>query len=257
LNLNKKEGTLKFHCGDFFAIRSYGLRSCIIRLLSSIRYGIPFKKTFSHVETAVSGKRNISAQAKCVMYVDNNREGIQKSDVIVFRLKKFYKTDKENHVAAAAAHLETRYAYGRYILDAFRITLAVFILFGSIFFILGIPVLFLVFPDVFKTVLKTNFMAWVALLVLLFIGIEIAKIFDKSSEDCAENASLIYSKNKRWAPIPKERNEFPNGMVQVWRNLVLNGVAEVVAEKKRGRKWEFKSKQDQPKIHEMILQKMI
>jgi hypothetical protein len=86
---------------------------------------------------------------------------------------------------------------------------------------------------------------------------KIAKKFDLLTEDCAENASLIYSKTKKWAPIPKERNEFPNGMVQVWRNLVLNKVADVVAEKEKGEKWKFRSPQQQATIRKKILQKLI
>ena len=102
-----------------------------------------------------------------------------------------------------------------------------------------------------------SLIALAAFILFMTIIIKIAKKFDLLTEDCAENASLIYSENKKWAPIPKERNEFPNGMVQVWRNLVLNGVANVVAKKKREGKWEFKSKQDQVKIRKRILQKMI
>jgi hypothetical protein len=244
------EGTMKFQCGDFFALRGYGPRSRFIRLLIFIRYGVPFKKTFSHVETAIDEKRNISAEAKGVMYVSNARKGIKKSDIIVFRFKKFNEQDQKKHKEAAEGHLTTKYAFARYALDASRIIRFVFIMFGWIFLIPGL--------------LLNNFRLFIVLLIalvafILFLTVimEIAKKFDLLTEDCAENVSLIYSENKRWAPIPKERNEFPNGMVQVWRNLVLNEVAEVVARKKRGGEWEFKSAQDQAKMRKMILQKMI
>jgi hypothetical protein len=46
-------------------------------------------------------------------------------------------------------------------------------------------------------------------------------------------------------------------MVQVWRNLVLNKVAEVVAEKEKGGKWKFKSPKQQADILKRILQKLI
>lgn len=240
---------MKFQGGDFFALKSYGPRSRLIRLLIFLRYGVPFKKTFSHVETAVDEKRNISAEAKGVMYVANDREGIKKSYVIVFRLKKFNEDDQNKHRKAAAGHIAIGYAYWRYALDASRIIRTAFILFGWIFLLVGIGISTYVFIRIL--------IALVAFVIFLTIVIEISKIFDLRTEDCAENASLIYSENKRWAPIPRERNEFPNGMVQVWRNLVLNGVAEVVAEKKRGGTWEFKSQQDQAEIREMILQKKI
>jgi hypothetical protein len=241
---------MEFQCGDFFAIRGYSLRSRLVRLLSSIRYGIPFKRTFSHVETAIDEDQNISAEAKGVMYVDNNRKGIEKSDGIVFRFKKFGPKDQKKHKEEADSHLATKYAFARYALDASVIIRFTFILFGWIFLIPGLIIkgsgLFI-----------GSLIALVAFILFLTLIIGIAKKIDLLTEDCAENVSLIYSKNKKWAPIPKERNEFPNGMVQVWRNLVLNKVAEVVAEKKRGKEWEFKSPQHQADILKRILQKLI
>lgn len=241
---------MKFQCGDFFALRGYSPRSRLVRLLSSIRYGIPFKRTFSHVETAIDEDRNISAGPKGVMYEKNDREGIEKSDVIVFRFKKFSLQDQQKHKKEAEKHLATKYAFARYVLDASVIIRFTFILFGWIFLIPG-----LVMRDL--KLFIGSLIALVAFILLLTLVISIAKKFDLLTEDCAENASLIYSKNKKWAPIPKERNEFPNGMVQVWRNLVLNKVAEVVAEKKKGEKWEFKTPQDQAEIFKKILQKLI
>jgi len=241
---------MKFQCGDFFAIRGYGSKSYLVRFLTSIRYGIPFKKTFSHVETAINKTQNISAEAKGVMYVDNDREGIEKSDVIVFRFKKFSLRDQQRHKTAAEKHLATKYAFARYFLDASVIIRAAFIMFGWIFLIPG-----LILGDL--GLFLVSLIALVTFILFLTLVIKIAKKFDLLTEDCAENASLIYSKNKKWAPIPKERNEFPNGMVQVWRNLVLNKVAEVVAEKEKGKKWKFKSPQQQAKIREKILEKLI
>jgi len=240
---------MKFQCGDFFAIRGYSPKSRLVRFLSSIRYGIPFKRTFSHVETAIDENQNISAEATGVKYVDNDREGLEKSDVIVFRFKKFSLQDQKRHQKAAKDHLATGYAFARYFLDASVIIRVAFILFGWIFLIPG-----LILGDLGLFII--SLIALVAFILFLTIVIIIAKKFDLLTEDCAENASLIYSKNKKWAPIPKERNEFPNGMVQVWRNLVLNKVAYVVAEKERGEK-KFKSPQHQAKIREKILKKLI
>jgi len=241
---------MKFQCGDFFALRGYSPRSRLVRLLSSIRYGIPFKSTFSHVETAIDEDQNISAEAKGVMYVDNNREGIKKSDVIVFRFKKFSPKDQKKHKEEAEDHLATKYAFARYALDASVIIRFTFILFGWIFLIPG-----LIKRDL--ALFLWSLGALVAFILFLTVVIKIAKKIDLLTEDCAENASLIYSKNKKWAPIPKERNEFPNGMVHVWRNLVLNKVADVVAEKKKGEEWEFKSPEQRADILERILRKLI
>ena len=133
---------MKFQCGDFFALRGYSLISRSIRFLTFVRYGIPFKKTFSHVESAVDDKNNVSA---------------------------------------------------------------------------------IVFVTLFKGYIKEK---------------------DKLTEDCAETQSLIYSEDGRWISLQKPRNEFPNGMVQVWENLILNGVAEVIAEKEKGGDWNWRHKEE-------------
>jgi hypothetical protein len=72
------------------------------------------------------------------MYVKNDRKGIEKSDVIVFRFKKFSLQDQKRHKKEAKKHLATKYAFARYALDASTIIRFTFVLFGWIFLIPGI-----------------------------------------------------------------------------------------------------------------------
>jgi len=213
---------MKFQCGDFFVLRGFGLISWGIRFLSSIRYGIPFKETFSHVESAINDKQNISAEPNGVMIVSNNRKKVTDAYAKVYRFKKFDDEDKKKHKEEAAKHEGIGYAFWRYALDAVRIIVVVLVLFwlfiAALNLLVGIVIL--------------------ALIIFLMLIKGFLKSKDMITEDCTETQSLIYSANKRWFPLPKPRNEFPNAMVQVWENLVLNGVAIVVAERQRGGEWE-------------------
>lgn len=215
---------MKFQTGDFFAIRGFGLVSRGIRLLTSIRYGIPFRETFSHVESAYDEKKNISAEADGVKILSNTRPKVTRAYAKVFRFKNFTTEDKANHKKKANDHDGIGYAFYRYALDAARIITFVLVLFWLFFTALDLLVGIIVG----------------ALIIFLILIKDFLKKKDKITEDCSETQSLIYSSNGRWYPLPNPRNEFPNGMVQVWENLVLNGVADVVAERQRGGGWVWK-----------------
>lgn len=220
-----------FQCGDFFVLRGFSLISRGIRLLTSVRYGIPFRETFSHVESAIDEEQNVSAEKSGVKIVSNKREKITKAYAKVYRLKKFDDDDKKNHKEEAVNnHVGKKYAFWRYLLDFIRIVTFICALFWGIVMMLN------------------KFVGLIVLMEIVFFflikGFLIKK--DKLTEDCAENQSLIYSANGRWFPLPRPRNEFPNGMVQVWENLVLNGVAVVVAERQKGGDWEWKIEEETP-----------
>jgi hypothetical protein len=223
-----KEGLMGFQCGDFFVLRGFGLISKGIRLLTSVRYGIPFRETFSHVESAINEKQNVSAEQNGVVIVDNDRPKVTDAYAKVYRFKKFDEEDKKKHEEESERHLGKRYAIWRYLLDTARIVSFLIIVFGWILALISI---------------------WVGVfLIAVFIMITLLKGFlrkkDKLTEDCAENQSLIYLANGRWFPLPNPRNEFPNGMVQVWENLVLNGIAVVVAERQKGGEWEWNPEEE-------------
>lgn len=215
---------MKFQCGDFFVLRGFGLISRGIRFLSSIRYGIPFKETFSHVESAINDKQNISAEPNGVMIVPNTRKKVTDAYAKVYRFKKFDNEDKKRHKEEAKKHEGIGYAFWRYALDAVRIIVVVLVLFwlfiAALNLLVGIVIL--------------------AVIIFLMLIKGFLKGKDLITEDCTETQSLIYSAYCRWFPLPKPRNEFPNGMVQVWENLVKYKVAVVVAEREKGGDWEWK-----------------
>lgn len=215
---------MKFQCGDFFVLRGFGMISRGIRFLTSIRYGIPFKETFSHVESAIDEEYNISAEANGVMIVPNNRKKVTDAYAKVYRFKKFDEEDKKRHEEEAEKHKGIGYAFWRYALDAVRIIVVVLVLFwlfiAALNLLVGIVIL--------------------AVIIFLMLIKGFLKGKDLITEDCTETQSLIYSAYCRWFPLPKPRNEFPNGMVQVWENLVNYKVAVVVAEREKGGDWEWK-----------------
>ena len=215
---------MKFQCGDFFVLRGFGLISRGIRFLISIRYGIPFKETFSHVESAINDKQNISAEPNGVMIVSNNRKKVTGGYAKVYRFKKFDAEEKKRHKEEAKKHEGIGYAFWRYALDAARIIVGVLVLFwlfiAALNMLVGIVIL--------------------AVIIFLMLIKGFLKRKDMITEDCTETQSLIYSAYCRWFPLPKPRNEFPNGMVQVWENLVKYKVAVVVAVREKGGDWEWK-----------------
>lgn len=222
---------MEFQCGDFFVLRGFGLISKGIRLLTSVRYGIPFRETFSHVESAINDKQNVSAEKSGVEIVSNEREKVTEAYAKVYRFKKFDDEDKEKHEKEAVEnHVGKRYAFWRYVLDFLRIVTFICALFWGIVMMLDRFIGLIVLMEI----------------VLFFLIRRYLIKKDKLTEDCSENQSLIYSATGRWFPLPKPRNEFPNGMVQVWENLVLNEIAVVVAERQRGGEWEWKLEEETP-----------
>jgi len=222
---------MEFQCGDFFVLRGFGLISKGIRLLTSVRYGIPFRETFSHVESAINDKQNVSAEKSGVEIVSNKREKVTEAYAKVYRFKKFDDEDKEKHEKEAVEnHVGKRYAFWRYVLDFLRIVTFICALFWGIVMMLDRFIGLIVLMEI----------------VLFFLIRRYLIKKDKLTEDCSENQSLIYSSTGRWFPLPKPRNEFPNGMVQVWENLVLNEIAVVVAERQRGGEWEWKLEEETP-----------
>lgn len=221
---------MPFQCGDFFVLRGFKLISRGIRLLTSVRYGIPFRETFSHVESAINEKQNVSAEPNGVVIVNIDRPKVTKAYAKVYRFKKFDEEDQKKHVEESKKHLGKRYAIWRYLLDTARIVSFLIIIFGWIVALIDLWV--------------GVFLLAVIIVITLFKGFLRKK--DKLTEDCSENQSLIYTATGKWFPLPNPRNEFPNGMVQVWENLVLNGIAVVVAERQRGGEWEWKLEEETP-----------
>jgi hypothetical protein len=212
----------KFQGGDIFVVRSKPLISKIVRLLTSIRYGIPYKDAHSHIEINVDGSRNISAEGSGVAMKDSNRHEKAGKAFTVYRLKKMDPEKQEKLKQVSEPYLGKGYAYARYALDFARIASFVVCVFALISALMGV---------VFS--IESN--RYIVLgAVVFFLVLTMAKPFlikkDILTHDCSELTSLILVQIGLWVSLPKSRNEFPDGMKQVLDNLVMYGQAEIVLE---------------------------
>lgn len=210
--------------GDIYLIRSNGLIGRLVRLLISIRYGVPYKEAHSHIEISYDNTHNLSAEPSGAKLMKNNRFG-KSYDYKVYRLNKMDPEKQEKHKKINESFIGKGYAYARYALDILRI--------GSFYiFILGIlsGLLGVVFSFT-----ASQYLAFGSA-VLFVLSTAIQQVLAKKdilTHDCTELTSLVLAINGLWVPTVKSRNEFPDGMKQVLDNLVLNGGAEVVFEKYR------------------------
>ena len=210
-----------FEIGDIFLVRSSGFVAKLIRLIIYIRYGVPVKEAFSHIESSYSSKVDISAEPSGVKLVANNRFD-KKTYVKVYRLKRMTREKQNEHARLAESFIGKGYAYARYLLDTFRI---------ATFYVVMMMVAFGFFGFVFS-IGFSKIMAIVSagIFIILTIAKPILAKRDILTHDCTELQSMIFSANGLWASLPKPRNEFPDGMKQVLDNLVLNGQAELIHE---------------------------
>lgn len=223
--MNKKNIELQtpagidFQPGDIFLVRSNNLMGKLVRLIISIRYGIPFKEAFSHIESSYNHRVNISAEGPGVKLVNNNRFN-KKTCYCVYRLKGMTQEKQKQHQQISDQYIGKGYAYARYFLDAARITT---------FYLVIMAVIFAFFGFVFSiTFSKYLAVASAGFFILLTAIKPILLKKDILTHDCTELQSIIFSTNGLWIPLPKPRNEFPDGMKQVLDNLVLCGQAQVV-----------------------------
>lgn len=209
----------KFQTGDIFLVRSNGMTGRWVRFLIFIRYGIPFKLAYSHIESAFNAKINVSAELSGVQLEKNDRFD-KKTEFTVYRLKSMTPEKQEKHKEIAETFLGKGYAFARYALDAVRIAAFYLFIAAVLFGLLGL-------------VFSSHTARWLALAAgAIYIVINLIKPTLKRKDilthDCTEVQSLIFTRNNLWAALPTPRNEFPDGMKQVLDNLVLHGQAEVV-----------------------------
>ena len=215
---------MEFQTGDFKVVRGSSLISKGIRLLCSVRYGIPYKQTHNHVESFFDCKTIISADAKGVVLKPfESYDGDGKEEYRVYRFKNFGEGWHQYFKNKAKEYVGKGYAYARYVLDTVRIVLFLTALFTLIFALIG-------------AFMSSKFLLLLAGLSLIFICIlTLIKPYlikkDILTHDCVELQSLIYSTNELWVPLGnKSRNEFPDGMSHVLKNLELHGVVEIVCQ---------------------------
>lgn len=211
-----------YQTGDIFLIRGNNWLSRWIRFLVFLRYGIPYRQAYSHIESAFNSRINISAESSGVGLVKNTRFDLA-TDYRVYRLKKMDSKKQANHKKIAEKYIGKGYAYARYLLDttrigAFYVSLAI-LLFGFLGFIFA------------SSLSQSIAMAAGGIFVLLTIIKPFLIRKDILTHDCTELQSLIFSENDLWVPLTDSRNEFPQGMMQVLDNMVLNGQAQLIFKK--------------------------
>ena len=110
-----------FKIGDIFFIKGKTIQSRFIRLLVSVRYGLRFRDSFSHIESGWTVEENISAEGSGTKIVKNDRKALHKADIEVYRIDKMDEEKRKKHLEEGKKYVGGGYAYSRYILDALRI----------------------------------------------------------------------------------------------------------------------------------------
>lgn len=213
---------MTFQYGDVVFFKSYGIISRIIRLIISVRYGVPFKYAWSHVAMAVSKENFISAEPSGVEYVPIKKNpDLIKCDAVGYRFTKEITIDcKAKMTIRQNEILGKGYGYFRYALDFLRVLMFYFILLGVI------P------AAIFYKTIGIYFLIAVAVMI---IAEKILGIFDRKTYDCVEAISSILNAGDFWSPVAfKPRSEFPDGMLQVFETLTLHGAAIKICNKRIG-----------------------
>ena len=110
-----------FRALDVFFYKGFSLRSRAVRVLTSIRYGVPFRKCLSHVAVGYDSRSTISAEATGAKIILNSEIENSKSDVVVYRFTDLSQIDTASFRDSMEQKLGIKYAYARYGLDAARI----------------------------------------------------------------------------------------------------------------------------------------
>lgn len=218
---------MTFQYGDVLFQKSYGLLSKLIRLVISVRYGIPIRYAWSHVFMAVSDTRAISAEGSGVKLIDlRGNKSLIKSDVMGYRFARAFTAEQLASMVRTEKTITGKgYAYFRYALDFLRV------------FMFYFAMLALVPAAIFYKTLGLYFLGAIALSVLLE---KVLSIFDKKSYDCVESVSLILMAGGVWDPIAfTSRSEFPDGMLQVFLNLERYGVVTEICNKRIGQDFDL------------------
>lgn len=208
--------------GDVIFMRSYGIMSWLIRLLISVRYGLPLRYAWSHVQLVTGPNEAVSAEGSGVELIPvRGDKATIRSDAVVYRFKEPIGQASEDSMRAAIGTIIGKsYGYARYAIDFLRVMFFYLILLGMI------P------AAIFYKVTWPYFIGAVA----GFVVIErLAKVFDMKGFDCVEVVSVVLAAGALWAPVGYHaRSEFPDGMLQVLRNLAIHGAVDEVAVKQAG-----------------------
>lgn len=223
--------------GDVCFYRGHGMLSKLIRLLTSIRYGIPFKVCLGHVDQYYGDGQVISAEATGVKLVSLAKQA-DHADLWIWRFTGLTQADWDGFKCLADEDLAGKwpYAFARYILDPQRI---------SMFYLAQLALLSLLAG----AGMKLAGLSWAtasipldASLTLIAASLAIGQVArgkDAASRDCAEDVSQRLARwgKTSWQWLGKPRNDFPNCLATGMNTLGLHGRTIPVAFKPAGCNW--------------------
>lgn len=208
---------------DVLLSKGYSPISLLVRLLTSIRYGIPFRDCMSHIETAIDSEYTLSAKSSGIKRRTLSDIEKGKSDVELWRFREITANQAAVFFALADRQIGKGYAYARYFLDTLRILSFIYLISFPWWKLAGVP---------WKWVLR----GVIFLAVLQVVSLWLRK-WDKLTYDCAESvAELLHQIGLIPQLESKARNDFPNSTRSKLMTLSWYGLARKVAEYKYKRK---------------------
>lgn len=207
--------------GDIVLLQSGKLTSTVIRRLISVRYGIPYKRAFSHIQLIIGPNLTLSAEAGGVKHIKSTaiRPGTR---VMVFRINNATGEQKEIVRELAKKYKGKKYSYARYLLDTSNIARFFTVLLSPLMTLAG----WFTGNRIFSR-LAVGYMGAFVVLTLLNV---VWKIYDRKCYDCTEVVSRVLEGAKMWSSFEEPRNEHPNGMKHVLENLCLHGSARLLGD---------------------------
>jgi hypothetical protein len=207
---------------DIFFYRGHKLISKIVRIITSVRYGIPYNETMSHIAIGCNEWNVISAETSGTKIMPNNEKTWKsdKCDVMVYRFNNINQTHIIKLTKIIPNLLNVRYAYARYGLDLVRILTFIFTLFSIFLGWISFKIL----------------LCLLSVIIVLQISSKYLRKYDQKQSDCAELSAIILNELKLMPHFSsKPRNEFPNSQMSKMEMLVWFGHAVKIYE------WNYKS----------------
>lgn len=236
-NRRAKMSEVRFKPGTIFISFGEGFVSKIIRLLTSIRYGIPYRDCASHVSTAYTDDQIGSAEPGGYKIINRKTEQ-ENARVMAYEFvgtlpaESFYLLVQNT----IKRRVGVKYAFWRYLLDPQRISMFYLAQLLLITVIGGLIAL------LFGVSAAVSFIPADAALMMIIASLLLGRIFrgkDAVTMDCAEAEATNHYEmgTMTFSGYGKARNEFPNSIQCHLENLRLYGIVKLVAVKNPHGEW--------------------
>lgn len=215
--------SVKLKTGDVMFLKGTGFYATIVRFLIAVRYGISYDAAYSHVQTYVGDDTVLSAEPKGTVLVPLEKS-VKNSDVLVYRFcgdvrQKEY---REKYLEIYKDRIGKKYAFARYAMDALAVMAFTVLLFA----VIAMPI----------NILWSAYSA--GCVFVLVVARKLLRKTDAVTEDCVEGVATILEQCGMYRPLCGKRNEHPNGMLGVFDNLCVYGIARLVLTKKSKGDWQ-------------------